>query len=91
MRLQFAAGRWLTCVVLCAVAACGLLIGGDVLAIDGNYASPYASQYDTRDAAATVSNAALLGMLLAVINALTAGLYALRSRRRTRDVIASPG
>ena len=61
-----------------------LLLAGSALAIDGNYSSPYASQWDSRGAVATISDEALLGALLLVANALVTAFYALRARRKRR-------
>lgn len=61
------------------------LVGAELaFAIDGNYASPYASQYDSRSAASAIPNETWLGMLLLLVNGLLVTFYALRSRRRSR-------
>ena len=67
---------------LAIVAICALLIGADAYAIDGNYSSPYASQYDNRSAGAMLSTESLIGMLLLVANLVLAGFFAIRERRR---------
>lgn len=67
-------------VVPLLIAFVGLLFAGDALAIDGNYSSPYASQWDTRGPVATISDEALLGVLLLLVNALITSFYALRHR-----------
>lgn len=62
------------------------LIGAEVaFAIDGNYASPYASQYDSRSAAIAIPSETWLGMLLLLVNGLLVAFYALRSRRIRRS------
>lgn len=67
------------------IVAAVALIGAEVaFAIDGNYASPYASQYDSRSAAIAIPNETWLGMLLLLGNGLLVTFYALRSRRRPR-------
>ena len=53
------------------VTACALLLSGDAFAIDGNYSSPYASQWDSRNSAAQIPDATLLGMLLLTVNILS--------------------
>ena len=69
-------------VVLLLCASAILLLAANALAIDGNYSSPYASQWDTRGAVATISDETLLGVLLLVVNALVTSFYALRFRRK---------
>lgn len=68
--------------MLAIVAICFLLFGADAFAIDGNYSSPYASQYDSRSAGAMLSTESLAGMLLLVANLLLAVYFAIRERRR---------
>lgn len=72
-------------VVACVLVALGvLLVGADALAIDGNYSSPYASQYDNRSTVAMLSGEALAGMAWLTGNLLLAGFFALRARSRLR-------
>ena len=60
-----------------------VFVGADVaFAIDGNYASPYASQYDARSTSATIPIGTWLGLLLLVVNLATAVVVTLRHRRR---------
>lgn len=61
-----------------------LLQSGEVLAVDGNYASPYASQYDSRSTGASVPGITWLGLLLLFVNATAAAVFAFRHRRRDR-------
>lgn len=71
-------------VVLLLVATAGLLLAASALAIDGNYSSPYASQWDTRGTVATISDETLLGALLLLVNAFVTSFYALRHRLKRR-------
>lgn len=72
-------------VPLCLVVAAIALTGAELaFAIDGNYASPYASQYDSRGTAVTIPNETWIGVLLLIANGLLAAFYALRYRRRQR-------
>jgi len=64
------------------VAAGAFLLTRDAFAIDGNYSSPYASQWDSRNAVARVPDETLLGMLLLVVNFLLATICVLRNRFR---------
>ena len=66
------------------VAAGVLVLTGDAFAIDGNYSSPYASQWDSRNAAARLPDETLLGMLLLVVNFLLATIFGLRNRFRRK-------
>ncbi len=75
----------LVCMGLFVLTA-GLLISADAVAIDGNYASPYASQYDTRAMTATIPNETLLGILLLLINLCAATFFALRDNIRRRRI-----
>ncbi len=78
VRFVFAIIRVIPLSLLVAAVA---IIGSDFAhAIDGNYTSPYASQYDSRSAAATIPNTTLLGMLLLIVNALAGAFYAIRHR-----------
>lgn len=66
------------------VVMLGLLIGIEASAIDGNYSSPYASQWDTRSVGATIPDETLLGMLLLTLNACAAAFFLLRDTLRRR-------
>ena len=66
------------------LAAGVLLLTGDAFAIDGNYSSPYASQWDSRNSAARIPDETLLGMLVLLVNSLLATIYILRDRFRRR-------
>ena len=66
----------------------GLFGNIDANAIDGNYSSPYASQYDTRSVGATIPNATLLGALLVTLNACVATFFVLRDKLRRRHKAA---
>jgi hypothetical protein len=68
------------CGTLAIVVAVGLLIAGEANAVDGNYSSPYASQWDTRGAGAAVPNETIVGALLLVLNTLAATIPAAGSR-----------
>lgn len=61
-----------------------LFCGADTLAIDGNYSSPYASQWDTRAGRAPLPDATLAGMLLVGVNLLLIAFYSVQSRRRQK-------
>ena len=61
-----------------------LLLRNDANAIDGNYSSPYASQYDTRSVGATIPNATLLGGLLLTLNVCIVAFFVVRDRLRRR-------
>ena len=52
----------------------------DANAVDGNYSSPYGSQYDTRRTSANLPNAAIVGTVLVVFNFAVAAFYSLRNR-----------
>lgn len=65
-------------------AALALLAANAAHAIDGNYASPYASQWDTRSTAAMLPDETLLGLLLLALNVLAALFFFFRDRRRRR-------
>ena len=74
--------------LLLVFAAAGILLMGEVFAIDGNYSSPYASQWDSRDSAATISDETLLGIILLMLNTVVTAYYAVRYRiRHSRKVI----
>lgn len=71
---------------LCLLVAAIAVIGAEfALAIDGNYASPYASQYDSRSTAVMISDEAWVGIFLLLVNGLLAVFYALRHRWRQRQ------
>lgn len=78
------------CGMLAIVVAVGLLIAGEANAVDGNYSSPYASQWDTRGAGAAVPNETIVGALLLVLNTLAATIFSLRDRRRRRRQASIP-
>lgn len=65
-------------------AAFGVLICADAVAIDGNYSSPYASQYDTRSVGARIPNETLLGVLLLMLNILAVAYFALCNKIKNR-------
>lgn len=65
--------------VLLLVAAL-LFFALDANAVDGNYSSPYGSQYDTRSTSANLPNATLAGTVLVMLNFTVAVFYALRNR-----------
>lgn len=80
------APAWAVFATLAVAAILLLLIGAEAFAIDGNYSSPYASQYDSRSTGAMLSTESLVGMLLLVANFSLAGFFAMRERRRGRRV-----
>ena len=81
-RIIFAIARAIPLSLLVLAVA---VIGSELAhAIDGNYTSPYASQYDSRSTAVAIPNQTWIGMLLLVLNGLLAAFYALRFRRRQR-------
>jgi hypothetical protein len=69
---------------LAIIGIFGMLMAGDANAVDGNYSSPYASQWDTSSAGASVPNATIAGALLLVLNTTAAAIYVLRDKRRRR-------
>jgi hypothetical protein len=70
----------LVCIGLALCA--GLLFVNDAQAIDGNYSSPYASQYDSRSTAATIPNETWLGILMLLLNLSLAAVFVVRKRWR---------
>ncbi len=65
------------------------MLASSALAIDGNYASPYASQWDSRSAGLSIPGFTWLGFFFLLVNGLAAFGYALRHRLRIRK--ARPG
>lgn len=63
----------------------GLFAARAVLAVDGNYSSPYASQWDSRMATASISDEAVIGGLLILLNLATIAILLLRDRRRRKS------
>ena len=67
------------------VLAMSLLLLADANAVDGNYISPYGSQWDTRSKGVSVPDETLLGMLLLTLNLIAATIFYLKDRlRRSR-------
>ena len=60
----------------------GLLLVQDASAVDGNYSSPYASQWDNRSSAVSIPDETLLGMLLVFLNIIAATFFYLRDKLR---------
>jgi hypothetical protein len=60
----------------------GIVIFGDVFAIDGNYAAPYGSQWDSRSQIASIPLETILGALLVVLNVTGAAIISLRTRKQ---------
>lgn len=60
----------------------GIVIFGDVFAIDGNYAAPYGSQWDSRSQIALIPLETVLGALLVVLNVIGAAIISLRARKQ---------
>lgn len=59
----------------------GVLLLGDVLAIDGNYAAPYGSQWDSRSQIASIPLETMFGALLLFLNLIGIVIISLRNRR----------
>jgi len=78
-------GRFIAAAVLLII---GLLLAQHAVAVDGNYSSPYASQWDNRSSAASIPDATLLGVLLVFLNLVAATFFFLRDMLRRRR---SPG
>jgi hypothetical protein len=60
----------------------GVIIFADVLAIDGNYAAPYGSQWDSRSQIALIPLETVFGGLLVILNLVAAATITLRARKR---------
>ncbi len=73
--------RFLTLTIIAAIV---LLAAAQAIAIDGNYASPYASQWDTRSAVATLPDETLIGLLLLALNFFAAAYFHCREVIRRR-------
>ena len=69
------------------VAVCTLLVSIDAFAIDGNYSSPYASQWDSRNTAARLPGETFLGLFLFALNSVLIGFFYLRNRFRRRAAL----
>ncbi|MDH3350423.1 MAG: hypothetical protein OEM60_12075 [Gammaproteobacteria bacterium] len=71
--------------VIAVILAMSLLMLADANAVDGNYVSPYGSQWDTRSKGASVPDETLLGMLLLTLNLIAATIFYVKDRlRRSR-------
>jgi len=62
--------------------ATGVLLFGDVLAIDGNYAAPYGSQWDSRRQIASLPLETVFGAFLVFLNLFAAAFITVRNRKR---------
>jgi len=60
----------------------GMLSLGDAFAIDGNYAAPYGSQWDSRSQIASLPLETLFAALLLLVNLLGAAIISIRGRKR---------
>lgn len=60
----------------------GVLFLGDALAIDGNYAAPYGSQWDSRSQIASIPLETIFAALLVLLNLIGAAVIAFRGRNR---------
>lgn len=60
----------------------GLLLVQDASAVDGNYSSPYASQWNNRNSAVSIPDETLLGVLLVLLNLVAATFFYLRDKLR---------
>lgn len=63
------------------LVAIGVLLLGDVFAIDGNYAAPYGSQWDSRSQIASIPLATLFAAFLVLLNLLGAAIISVRNRK----------
>lgn len=73
---------------LLSAAVLSFIFCADAVAIDGNYSSPYASQYDSRSIGARIPNETLVGVLLLMFNVLAVAYFTLRDKfRRRRQTI----
>lgn len=61
--------------------AAGILLLGEAFAIDGNYAVPYGSQWDSRSRIALIPTETLLGALLVILNLIGAAIISFRNRK----------
>jgi hypothetical protein len=72
--------------VLIIILIAGVLALGDALAVDGNYITPYGSQWDDNPSrGVTYSLDTLFGAFLLLLNVLGAGILFIRDRRRQRS------
>ena len=62
--------------------AISLLLLGDAWSIDGNYAAPYASQWDSQSQIAAIPLETFFGALLLILNLIAAAVISLRGRKR---------
>jgi hypothetical protein len=62
----------------------GLLFFGHAFAIDGNYAAPYGSQWDSRSQIASLPLETLFAALLVLLNLIGAAIFSIRGRKRQR-------
>lgn len=60
----------------------GVLLAGNALAIDGNYAAPYGSQWDSRSQIAAIPLETLFAAFMVLLNLVGAAVIALRARFR---------
>ena len=65
--------------------ALGILFLGDAFAIDGNYAAPYGSQWDSRSQVAAIPLETMFAVLLVLLNLIGAALTAYRERKRQKS------
>jgi hypothetical protein len=63
------------------IVICVLLLG-EAFAIDGNYAAPYGSQWDSRSQIASIPTETFLGVLLVMLNLIGAAIISFRNRKR---------
>ena len=70
--------------LLVVVVLAGALTFGDAGAVDGNYVSPYQTQWDSRSSAASLPLESLFGGLLLSLNVLAVLVLTIRNRRRQK-------
>lgn len=71
-------------ILMSVVMVAGILFTRDAAAIDGNYWSPYATQWSARSVGVSIPNETLVGMLLVMLNVAVAGTYFVRDKLRLR-------
>jgi hypothetical protein len=62
----------------------GVLTFGDAGAVDGNYVSPYQTQWDSSSSAASLPLETLFGGFLLSLNVLAVLVFTIRNRRRQK-------
>lgn len=70
------------------VIVVGAMFSGDAFAVDGNYSSPYATQWSDRSVRVSIPDETFVGMLLVIANLVVAGGYSIRDKLRRRHTVA---